>query len=188
MLATWQILDAATAARKRLLRAGYFPIPTNGKKPPIAGWTGIVATDAIIESWFSLFPEALNTGILTRTTPAVDVDVYDPDVAAEIEAALWDMIGTRCMVRFGQPPKRAILFRTDTSFAKNSTPVFTSPSHPVVISNLHQRIRIRLKQPGLTARRWRHPSKQILSFIRPMANSPKDILPMTKTKKENYRW
>jgi hypothetical protein len=50
VLATWQILDAATAARKRLLRAGYFPIPTNGKKPPIAGWTGIVATDATIEN------------------------------------------------------------------------------------------------------------------------------------------
>ena len=93
MLATWQILDAATAARKRLLRAGYFPIPTNGKKPPIAGWTGIVATDATIESWFSLFPEALNTGILTRTTPAVDVDVYDPDVAAELYTTNGDVTG-----------------------------------------------------------------------------------------------
>ncbi len=128
MLATWQILEAATAARKRLLRAGYFPIPTNGKKPPIAGWTGVVATDAAIDSWFSEFPEALNTGVLTRTTPAIDIDVYDPDVAADIEAALWDMIGTRTIVRFGQPPKRAILFRAETSFTKISTPVFTSPS------------------------------------------------------------
>jgi hypothetical protein len=151
VLATWQILDAATAARKRLLRAGYFPIPTNGKKPPIAGWTGIVATDATIESWFSLFPEALNTGILTRTTPAVDVDVYDPDVAAEIEAALWDMIGSRCMVRFGQPPKRAILFRTGTSFAKISTPIFTSPSqqqHRVEVLCDGQQIVVLGNHPG----------------------------------------
>ena len=32
------------------------------------------------------------------------------------------------MVRFGQPPKRAILFRTDVPFGKISTPVFTSPT------------------------------------------------------------
>ncbi len=38
------------------------------------------------------------------------------------------MIGARGMVRFGQPPKRAILFRTETSFGKISTPVFTSPT------------------------------------------------------------
>jgi RecA-family ATPase len=128
MLATWQILDAATAARKRLLLAGYLPIPTKGKKPPMPRWTEIVATDIAIESWDKLFPDALNTGLLTKTTPAVDVDVYDAEVAAEIEAALWDMIGQRGMVRFGQPPKRAILFRTEAPFAKVSTPVFTSPS------------------------------------------------------------
>jgi hypothetical protein len=100
MLATWQILDAATAARKRLLLAGFNPIPTNGKKPPMAGWPDTIATDSTIESWDKLFPDALNTGVLTRTTPAVDIDVYDADVAAEIEALLWDTIGTRGMVRF----------------------------------------------------------------------------------------
>jgi RecA-family ATPase len=128
MPAQWEILDAATAARKRLLLAGFNPIPTNGKKPPMAGWPDMIATDSTIESWDKLFPDALNTGVLTRTTPAVDIDVYDADVAAEIEALLWDTIGQRGMVRFGQPPKRAILFRTEAPFAKISTPVFTSPS------------------------------------------------------------
>ena len=39
------------------------------------------------------------------------------------------MIGEgRTMVRFGRPPKRAVLFQTDTPFKKIRTPVFTAPS------------------------------------------------------------
>jgi RecA-family ATPase len=126
-LAGWQIRDAATTQRKRLLQAGYLPIPTDGKKPPIAEWQNLVADEGAIDGWFHQYPGAFNTGILTRTTPAVDIDVYDPEVAQAIEAMLWDMMGTRGMVRFGQAPKRAALFRTETPFAKISTPVFTSP-------------------------------------------------------------
>src|SRR5258706_9419913 len=128
MLATWQILDAATVTRKRLLVAGFVPIPTEGKKPPIPGWQNLIATEADIDGWFHQYESALNTGVLTRTTPAVDIDVLDPDVADEIEALLWEMIGTRGSVRFGQPPKRAALFRTETPFKKILTPSFTSPS------------------------------------------------------------
>jgi hypothetical protein len=128
MTVGWQILDAATTTRKNLLRAGYRPIPATGKKPPIPGWTDIVATEPVIDKWFHQYDNAFNTGILTRTTPAVDIDIYDPDVAEEIEALLWDMIGERGMVRFGQPPKRAALFRTDTPFKKIETPFFVAPS------------------------------------------------------------
>jgi hypothetical protein len=128
MIAAWEIQDNTATARKRLLQAGYLPIPTIGKRPPIAGWTEITATEPIIEGWGKLYPAALNTGILTRTTPAVDIDVNESDIADEIEAALWDMIGSRTMVRFGQPPKRAILFRTNMPFGKISTPIFTAPN------------------------------------------------------------
>lgn len=142
MIAAWEIQDATTTARKRLLQAGYLPIPTIGKRPPIAGWTDIAANEVIIESWGKLYPAALNTGILTRTTPAVDIDVSEGDVADEIEAALWDMIGSRTMVRFGQPPKRAILFRTEIPFGKLSTPIFTAPNglqhHVEVLCNGQQ--------------------------------------------------
>jgi len=93
----------------------------------IDNWSDIVATEADIDSWFSRYPDAMNTGVLTRTTPAVDLDVYDPDVAAELEALLFDMIGTRTAVRFGRPPKRAVLFRADQPFGKLVTPTFTSP-------------------------------------------------------------
>ena len=127
MPATWQIRDAATKERKRLREAGYLPIPAIGKAPPISGWQNVAASDADIDSWFHDYPEALNTGIITRTAPAVDIDVYDPDIADEIEELLWDMMGARGMVRFGQAPKRAALFRTDVPFGKMATPDFTSP-------------------------------------------------------------
>jgi hypothetical protein len=127
-LAKWQILDRAVAVRKRLLHAGFLPIPCIGKTIKIENWPNIVATEADIDTWFSRYPDAINTGLLTRTTPAIDLDVYDSEVAEELEATLFDMIGEgRTLVRFGKPPKRAVLFRADTPFAKIRTPVFTSP-------------------------------------------------------------
>jgi hypothetical protein len=127
MPATWELLDICTAQRKRLLSAGYLPLPVCGKAPAIAGWTDIKATDDIIDSWATVYPSAQNTGILTRTTPCVDVDVLDTEVATEVEALLWDVIGTRALVRFGKAPKRAMPFRCTMSFKKVSTPVFTAP-------------------------------------------------------------
>ena len=150
-LAGWQILDAVTIQRKCLLRAGYLPIPTEGKKPPIAGWQNIVADEGDIDGWFHQYPAAFNTGVLTRTTPAVDIDVYDPDVAQAIETMLWGMMDTRGMVRFGEAPKRAALFRTETPFGKISTPVFTSPTgqrHRVEVLCSGQQIVVLGTHPG----------------------------------------
>ena len=115
-LAAWQILDQATAFRKHLLHAGMYPLPAIGKRIPVDNWTALQVTETEIDSWFQRYPEARNTGVLTRTTPAVDIDVHDADMADEIEALLWDMIGTRGLVRFGQRPKRACLFRTEKPF------------------------------------------------------------------------
>jgi RecA-family ATPase len=124
----WEIREAATKERKRLRAAGYAPIPAIGKAPPMPGWQNVTASDADIDNWFHEYPDAVNTGINTRITPAVDIDVYDPDVADELEQMLWEITGIRGMVRFGQPPKRAALFRTDAPFGKMATPVFTSPT------------------------------------------------------------
>jgi hypothetical protein len=45
---SWLRLQRATTLRKRLLAAGYMPLPCNGKAPPIAGWQDIRATDKIV--------------------------------------------------------------------------------------------------------------------------------------------
>jgi RecA-family ATPase len=127
--ATWQLLDRATAQRKLLLDAGYVPVPANGKAPPMKAWSSLQPTSADIERWEQEYREATNTGILTRNTPAVDIDVLDPDVAGELQNLLWSTIGNNghAMVRFGRVPKRAILFQTDAPFSKFATPTFTSP-------------------------------------------------------------
>ena len=81
----------------------------------------------------------------------MDIDVYDPDVAQAIEAMLWDLMGTRGMVRFGEAPKRAALFRTETPFGKISTPVFTSPTgqrHRVEVLCSGQQIVVLGTHPG----------------------------------------
>ena len=76
-IAKWQILDRAIAVRKKLLRAGFLPIPCIGKTINITDWPNIKATEADIDSWLTRHPDATNTGLLTRTTPAIDLDVYD---------------------------------------------------------------------------------------------------------------
>jgi hypothetical protein len=117
----WVVLCRATACRKQLLGAGYSPLPVNGKAPPITGWQEIQATNELINGWENNYANATNTGILTRTTPAIDIDVLDPGVADKMQEL------AERMIRTGQAPKRASLYRTDTPFDKLATPIYISP-------------------------------------------------------------
>jgi hypothetical protein len=87
---------------------------------------------AEIALWAQLYPDAANTGILTRWVPALDIDVLDPEAAATVEDLVrvrFDERG-RILVRFGRAPKRAILFRTGTPF-KKITATLIAPSAPL---------------------------------------------------------
>ena len=154
----WMRLDRATADRKRLRASGYVPIPVNGKAPPIKGWSDIEVTDVHIDRWVYEYPDATNTGILTRTTPAIDIDVLDSAVADELQKLAEQMIGTTA-VRTGRAPKRALLFRTDAPFKKISTPVFVSPdgrTHQVEIMGWGQQIVVQGIHPDThTPHTWR---------------------------------
>jgi AAA domain/Bifunctional DNA primase/polymerase, N-terminal len=83
------------------------------------------ATDALINCWAEKYSNATNTGILTHTTPAIDIDVLDSTVADKLQAIAERMIGVS-VVRYGQSPKRAILYKTDLPFDKLATPIYTS--------------------------------------------------------------
>ena len=113
----WQVLDRITAYRKQLLASGYWPVPTNGKRPHLDDWANIRATDAMIDTWAVTRADHLNTGVLCRNAPFIDIDVTDETVAEAIEELLESAIENSA-VRIGQPPKRAIPFRTDTPFKK----------------------------------------------------------------------
>src|SRR5262245_34560819 len=86
--ARWQTLDRATRQRKQLLDAGYIPIPTNGKIPAPRAWQDTAPTVQDIDEWSRQYPTATNTGILTKYTPTVDIDVHDARVAEELEITL----------------------------------------------------------------------------------------------------
>jgi Bifunctional DNA primase/polymerase, N-terminal/Primase C terminal 1 (PriCT-1) len=114
-------LTVATAIRLQLARAGFSPIPTSGKRPALERWqTKIESNPEEIALWAQLYPEAINTGILTRWTPVLDVDVFDDEAASAVEALVRERFDERgrILVRFGRPPKRAIPFRTDKPFKK----------------------------------------------------------------------
>ena len=116
----WAALDRVTAYRKQLLASGYSPVPVNGKRINLSDWQNIRATPVIIDMWAITRADHLNTGVLCRDTPFIDIDVTVEEVAEEIEALLDGEIENSA-VRIGLPPKRAIPFRTDVSFKKIAT-------------------------------------------------------------------
>ena len=137
----WQIHDRVTTQRKRLLAAGYLPLPINGKVPSIPGWQDIIATPAIIDRWIDQWPDSMSTGLLTKATPAIDIDIVHAQAAAAVEALAREHFEERgrILVRFGRAPKRAILFRTDEPFKKivrSFTYPNCDPKHPPKIEIL----------------------------------------------------
>jgi AAA domain/Bifunctional DNA primase/polymerase, N-terminal len=174
----WMLRDHATAYRMRLLTAGYSPIPVNGKAPPITGWQDIEATKALIDGWADKYADATNTGILTRTIPAVDIDVLDDAVADELQAIAERIIGVTA-IRTGQAPKRAMLFRVDEPFDKISTPVFVSPdgcTHKVEVLCRGQQIVVQGIHPNTRAPyTWRggEPGPELQADALPLLNAEK---------------
>jgi hypothetical protein len=113
--------DPLAAARMRLRHAGFAPIPCMGKAPAPKAWEQKIDCNADeIASWSNFFPHADNTGILTRTAPAIDIDILNPEAAEAVEALARERFEERgyVLVRIGQAPKRAILLRTDAPFKK----------------------------------------------------------------------
>ena len=113
-----------TELRLQLRTFGYAPIPLRGKNPGMkTGWQWQTLHDAgadQIKMWGKVFGDAGNTGVLTRLTPAFDIDILDQDAADAVEQLAREFHEEHgdFLVRFGRAPKRAILFRTNEPFAK----------------------------------------------------------------------
>src|SRR5258708_25085801 len=112
-----------TPARLALLNNGYEPVLLNGKIPLLKQWSTFSATAEDIAAWEISYPGAINTGILTRHVPAVDIDVLDQEAGDIVHAWVWELIpsGTPELIRVGQSPRRAIIFRCDKPVAKVTT-------------------------------------------------------------------
>lgn len=113
------------ARRKRYVTLGYEPIPCNGKAPVQTNWQNINIRAVTTQ----VFPNAQNTGIRTRYTPAVDIDIYDEAMVEQVRRELLNIIRQHGSVleRIGQPPKVLIPFQCDVPFKKCAV-MFKSPN------------------------------------------------------------
>jgi hypothetical protein len=118
--------------RNSLRCAGYSPIPVNGKRPASEAWEQKLVTNPDeIALWDKVFPYAKNTGILTRITPTIDIDILNPEAAVAVEELARERFEERgfILVRIGRAPKRAILLRTEANAPfKKIARSFVSPS------------------------------------------------------------
>jgi AAA domain/Bifunctional DNA primase/polymerase, N-terminal len=124
------MINPQTELRQLLRRAGYAPLPLYGKRPTFEDWTKRTSISAEeIAQWEISWPDSRNTGILTRNCPACDIDIMVEPAAVAVEELARDRFAERgyFMVRTGQAPKRAILFRTDEPFKKIATPALIAP-------------------------------------------------------------
>jgi hypothetical protein len=111
----------ATEIRLALRANGYSPIPVLGKRPLITEWQKKVGAPAAeIAGWAIQYQAMVSTGILTAHTPAIDIDVLIAPAADAVEDLLRDRFDDAgaLLCRFGNAPKRALLFRTETPFSK----------------------------------------------------------------------
>src|SRR5262249_18842261 len=111
--------DPLATLRLDLRKAGYHPLPIEGKKPPMTEWEKkLDTTDAEIRLWSKTWHLALNTGIIAKFTPALDIDILDEEAAEAIEGLAREHFEERgdILVRVGLAPKRLIPLRTDEPF------------------------------------------------------------------------
>lgn len=104
---------------KKLIENGYniVPIPAGSKAPPFDGWQNKVATQRALNEWFESGYKDAGIGIITKNTPAIDLDIHDKDVAKEMQDWCELNIGA-APIRVGNFPKRILVFRTDEPFRK----------------------------------------------------------------------
>ena len=107
--------------RIKLRETGYCPLPLIGKIPVFKDWpkrTDVTVHE--IELWSRTSPSALNTGLLTRETPTLDLDITNAVAVAAIVELVKDRFEEYgpILTRVGRAPKLAIPFRTDQPFAK----------------------------------------------------------------------
>ena len=115
-----------------LVGLGYtvLPIRPGTKRPDLKNWPGHETTVEDVRAWRSNGRAMHGAGINARNTPAIDVDVMDPDVADAMSDAI-DRIfpGVTLMTRTGLAPKFLIPFRSDEPFRKLTSKVYSDGQH-----------------------------------------------------------
>lgn len=113
-------MNQATQTRLALIKNGYQPIPTKGKRPTIDGWTEIGTADEVTVHRWEREGRGDNTGIQSKFTVGFDFDIPDESAVADCKELAASWFGGRgtTLWRVGCPPKVLMPARTDTPFPK----------------------------------------------------------------------
>ena len=129
-----------TEWRLRLRHTGFHPLPLFGKAPSmLKNWQSKHDTNADeIALWPKLWPDATNTGALTRWMPTFDVDITHIEAANAVKELVSKRFEDRghVLIRTGKPPKFATPFRTDAPFAKITITLIAPDGSPQKIEFL----------------------------------------------------
>jgi hypothetical protein len=105
-----------SSTRLRLLDVGYAPVPANGKKPAIVGYTAFTdscPTEDTVELWTRTRPRARNTGVICGAIRVIDIDVDDPKRAWVCRHVVERVVGGELPCRVGRWPRLALFARSD---------------------------------------------------------------------------
>jgi hypothetical protein len=128
-----------TPIRIELLNEGYMPTPvcppgcthvdrrgkpckSGGKAVHIPAWAKGDFTVDDIRSWHRRRPQDSNTGILCGAVCAVDADILDAALSAQMAALADQYLGATPLCRIGRAPKWLRCYRLETPLPKLETP------------------------------------------------------------------
>lgn len=105
---------------ERLADSGYYvlPIPPGTKGCLTEGWRNIRADAAQVRRWYSNGSANAGAGVLGVNTPAIDVDILDPQIAQQMSDILDSIFGPGLLARVGMAPKFLVPFRCEKPFSK----------------------------------------------------------------------
>ncbi len=109
-----------------LIRKGYSIVPIKpGYKFPkgLNNWQAIYADERLLLEWLAGPFKFAGIGILTKHTPAIDIDVRDAQIIEKLLKYIKKKIGISAQ-RVGEAPKLLLPYRTDRPFNKISSPIY----------------------------------------------------------------
>lgn len=125
MTAHPESISSVAEIRTTLIMNGYLPIPANGKRPVVAGWSKLRMTAETVDRYITDYPTQTNTGLLTGHLVAIDVDAPDDATADILVGMVLDLPnGAEAPCRVGRAPKCLFVFRTREPLPKASTGKF----------------------------------------------------------------
>lgn len=130
--------------RRQLIANGYRPVPVNGKKTTVGGWSSLDMQPDEVDHYLHTYPDHTNTGLLTGELVAIDIDAPTPAMAEKLIERLLDIVPTAAGApyRIGKAPKCLYAFRATERREKRLSGkyIIDGHKHQVEVMGIGQQI------------------------------------------------